>query len=174
MPAEKSVLVEDGDVAGDQFTLAHSHGRSRIAPVDPAKLCAFARRRAARISRVAAPTLGAAAVRAVFTDILHLPARVVVTAADHLTSADAPQCPRGVERRERTADDHPHDDHGPPSAALRPPASGSRPTHRGRDHRHGPRGPSLDGPWVARQGAEGRGEPRRDGPERRRNSSKRS
>ncbi len=35
---------------------------------------------------------------------------------DHLTWADAPQYPRGVERRERTADDHPHDDHGPPSA----------------------------------------------------------
>ena len=89
------------------------------------------------------------------TDILHLPARVVVTAADRLTSTDGPQCPRGVERRKRTADDHPHDDHGAPSAALRPPASGSRPTHRGRDRRHGPRGPSLDGAWVARRSADG-------------------
>src|SRR5262245_55325559 len=60
----------------------------------------------------------------------------------------------------------PHDDdHGPPLAALRPPASRSRPTHRGRDHRDGSRGPSLDGPWVAWRGTEGRGEPGRDGPE---------
>ena len=41
-----------------------------------------------------------------------------------------------------------------PSAALRPPASRSRPGHRGRRYRHGSRGPSLDGPWVARQGTE--------------------
>jgi hypothetical protein len=107
----------------------------------------------------------AAVSRAVSTDILHLPARVVVTAADRLTLADGPQCPRGVERRKRTADDRPHDDHGAPSAALRPPASGSRPRHRGPDHRHGRRGSSLDGPWLARQGTEGRGKPRRDGPE---------
>jgi hypothetical protein len=40
-----------------------------------------------------------------------------------------------------------HDD-GAPAAALRPQASGSRPTHRGYDYRHGSRGPSLDGPWV--------------------------
>ena len=84
--------------------------------------------------------------RAVSTDILHLPARVVVTAADRLTSADGPQCPRVVERRQRTADDHPHDDHGAPSAALRPSASGSRPGHRGRGHRHGSRGSSLERP----------------------------
>jgi len=44
---------------------------------------------------------------AVSTDILHFPARVVGTAAERLTSADGPPCPRGVERRERTADDHP-------------------------------------------------------------------
>jgi hypothetical protein len=58
-----------------------------------------------------APTAGAFSVGAqwgaVSTNILHLPARVVVTAADHLTSADAPPRPRGVERRERMADDHP-------------------------------------------------------------------
>src|SRR2546422_6850646 len=30
---------------------------------------------------------------------------------------------------------------------------------------HPARGPSLDGPWVARQGTESRGWPRRDGPE---------
>jgi putative transposase len=55
--------------------------------------------------------------------------------------ADGSQCPGVVERRERTADDHPH---GSPSAALRPPASGSRATHEGRDHRHEPRDPSLE------------------------------
>src|SRR5216684_7142050 len=31
--------------------------------------------------------------RAASTDILHFPARVVVTAADHITSADGPRCP---------------------------------------------------------------------------------
>ena len=36
---------------------------------------------------------------AVSTDILHLSARVVVTAADRLTLADGPQCFRVVERR---------------------------------------------------------------------------
>ena len=53
-----------------------------------------------------------------------------------------------------TTDDHFHAHHGPPAAALRPPASESRPTHGGCDHRHGPRNPSLDGPWVARQDTE--------------------
>ena len=76
-----------------------------------------------------------------------------------------PQCPRGVERRRRTGDDPPHDDHGAPSAALRPPASGARPRHWGCHYRHRSRGPSLDGPWMARQGIEGRGQPGRDGPE---------
>jgi hypothetical protein len=61
--------------------------------------------------------------------------------------------PRGVERRDGTADDHPHDDHWARSAALRPPASESRPTHRGHDHRNGPRSPSLDGAGVAWQRA---------------------
>src|SRR5712691_6583325 len=97
--------------------------------------------------------------RAVPTDILHFRARVVVT------PEDAPHRPRGVEQRKGRADDHFHADHGPLAAALRPPASGSRPTHGGRDDRHGSRGPSLDGPWVARQGTESRGWPRRDGPE---------
>jgi len=49
----------------------------------------------------------------------------------------APHRPRGVERREGTADDHLHADHGPPAAPLRPPASESRPTDGGRDRRHG-------------------------------------
>ena len=35
--------------------------------------------------------------------------------------------------------------------------SRSRSTHRGRDHRHGPRSPSLDGAWLAGRGADGRG-----------------
>jgi hypothetical protein len=54
-------------------------------------------------------------------------------------------------------DDHPHDDFAAPAAALRPPAAGSRPQHGGGDHRHGPRGSSIDGPWLAPQGTEGRG-----------------
>jgi hypothetical protein len=112
-------------------------------------------------ARVKLPTVSGA----VCTDILHLPGRVVVTAADRLTLADSAQCPGGVEWCQRTADDHPHDDRAAPSAALRPPASGSRPGHRGRDRRHGSRGPTLDGPWVARQGTEGRGKPGRDDPE---------
>jgi hypothetical protein len=44
----------------------------------------------------------AAFIRAAFTDILHFPARVLVTQADHLMAADDPPCLRGVERRERT------------------------------------------------------------------------
>jgi hypothetical protein len=72
---------------------------------------------------------------AVSTDILHLQARVVAKAADRLTRRTPRNVLGGVERRERTADDHPDDDHGPPSAALRPPASRSRPMHRGCDHR---------------------------------------
>src|SRR6266849_10717910 len=87
---------------------------------------------------------------AVPTDILHFPARVVVT------PADAPHRPQGAAQREGTADDHFHADHDPHAAALRSPASESRPTHRGRDRRHGPRSPSLDGSWVAPRGADGR------------------
>src|SRR6202163_3818052 len=89
--------------------------------------------------------------RAVRTDLPHFPARVVVT------PADAPHRFRGVERREETADDQVHADHGPSSAALRPPASASRSPHRERDRRHGPRRPSLDGAWLAGRGADGRG-----------------
>jgi hypothetical protein len=55
-----------------------------------------------------------------------------------------------------TVDDHFHVDHGPPAAALRPPASASRPTHRRHHRRHGPRSPALDGTWVAWRGAHGR------------------
>ncbi len=50
--------------------------------------------------------------RAVPRDILHFPARVLVTPAHALYGA------RGVEQRERTADDHPDDDHAPSAAAL--------------------------------------------------------
>ena len=82
-------------------------------------------------------------VRAVRTDLPHFPARVVVT------PADAPHRFRGVERREETADDQVYADHGPSAAALRPPASASRPPHRRRDHRHRPRRPSRDGAWLA-------------------------
>jgi hypothetical protein len=104
--------------------------------------------------------------RAGFTDIPRLWARVVGTMHGGRSQVSGrPQCLRRVERRERTADDHPHDDSGPTVTALRPPASGSRPTHGGRDHRHRSRSPSLNGAWVARQGAKGRGWPRRDGPE---------
>jgi len=63
--------------------------------------------------------------------------------------------PRGVERHERTVDDHFHADHGSLAAALRPPASESRPTHRGRDCGDASGSPSLDGAWVARQDANG-------------------
>jgi hypothetical protein len=59
------------------------------------------------------------------------------------TSLDSPPCPRGVERRQRTADDHAHGDSSPPAAALRPPGLGSRPTHGGREYRYGSRGPST-------------------------------
>ncbi len=48
-------------------------------------------------------------------------------------------------------------DQGPPSAALRPPPSASRPLHRGRDRRHGPRRPSLHGAWLVGCGVDGRG-----------------
>src|SRR6202140_178048 len=90
-------------------------------------------------------------LRAVRTDLPHFPARVVVT------PADAPHRFRGVERREETADDQVHADHGPSAAALRPPASASRTAHRRRDRRHGSRRPPLDGAWLAGCGADGRG-----------------
>ena len=77
------------------------------------------------------------------TDILRFAARVVVT------PADAPPRPRGIEGREETADDHVHADHGPFAAALRSPASESRPAHWGHHRRHRARRPSVDGAWVA-------------------------
>src|SRR5262249_46180430 len=79
-----------------------------------------------------------------------------------ISSRRTPARFRGVERRERTADDRPD---GSPSAALRPPASGSRTTHKGHDHRYRSRSPSLDRPWLAQEDTEGRGDPRRDGSE---------
>ena len=79
------------------------------------------------------------------TNILHFAARVVVTSEDALPLHRA----RGVERGEGTADDHFHAEHGSLAAALRPPASESRPTHRRRDRRYRPRSPSLDGAGVA-------------------------
>ena len=88
---------------------------------------------------------------AVRTDIRHFPARVVVT------SEDALHRPRGLEQREGTVDDHAHADHGSLAAALRPPASESRPTHRRRDRRHGPRSPPLDGACVAPRDADSGG-----------------
>jgi phosphoribosyl 1,2-cyclic phosphodiesterase len=56
------------------------------------------------------------------------PGRVVVTAV--AVSRHGSQCRREVERRERTVDDHPHDDFATPAAALRPPASRARPRRR--------------------------------------------
>ena len=51
--------------------------------------------------------------RVVSPNILHFPARVVVTPGGPSQAADARFLPRGVERCGRTADDHPHDEHGP-------------------------------------------------------------
>jgi hypothetical protein len=99
--------------------------------------------------------------RAVSTDISRFLARVVVAAARRCGGPSvgaAPQCPQGFERGERTADDHLHADRIAPATPLRPSASGSRPTHRGRDDRHGSRGPTLDGAWMARRRADGRGQ----------------
>ena len=45
--------------------------------------------------------------RAASTNILHFPARVLVTEADPLMSADGSHCPREVERRDGTANDYP-------------------------------------------------------------------
>ena len=76
---------------------------------------------------------------AAFTDNLHLPARVLVTAADGLTSADGGD----VLAELSAASERPmiifHDSRGATAAALRPQASRSRPTHRGSDNRHGSR-----------------------------------
>src|ERR1700681_4900908 len=72
-------------------------------------------------------------------------------------AADAPHRPESVERRQETTDDQVLADHGPSAAALRPPASESRPAHRRRDRRHGPWRPPFDGAWLAGRGADGRG-----------------
>src|SRR5262249_4222938 len=71
---------------------------------------------------------------------------------------------RGVERRPPAVDDYPRDDYGTPSTALRPPASGSRPTHGRGHHRHESRRPALDRPWVASHGTEDRAQPGRHEP----------
>ena len=78
----------------------------------------------------------------------------------HLTSTDRASLQRlsGVNE---LPDDHPHDHIAAPAAALRPPAAGSRPQHPGRDHRHRSRGSSINGPWLAPHGTEGRGDHRR-------------
>ena len=138
------------------FVVRRSASSTRSLPMYSRIAYSAKQREAPPTERVSAAVV-ATFRRAVSTDILHLPARVVGTAADRLTSADGPQCPRVVERRKRTADDHPHDDHGAPSAALRLPASGSRPRHQGPDHRHGSRRASLDGPRVAQRDAQSRG-----------------
>jgi len=49
-------------------------------------------------------------------------------------------------------------DHGPPSAPLRPPAAPARSTHGGRDHRHRSRCSSVDGARVAPHRADGGGQ----------------
>src|SRR5437870_11614156 len=104
-------------------------------------------------------TLGRAFSRAIPTDILHFPARVVVSPTDALNR------PRGVERRVGTADDH-----SMPTTA-RPQ---QRYDHRLRNlvQRTGDVTIATDlgvprstAPWVARPGTEGRGEPGRDGPD---------
>jgi hypothetical protein len=56
-------------------------------------------------------------IGAVRTDIPHVQARVVVTGVDHLTSTPG-NVLEELRRRERRADDHPDEDHTPPTAAL--------------------------------------------------------
>src|SRR5262249_24724343 len=80
---------------------------------------------------------------AVRTDILHFQGRALVASADAVMSAGtAANMLRGVERRPPAVDDYPRDDYGTPSTALRPPASGSRPTHGRGHHRHESRRPA--------------------------------
>jgi Resolvase, N terminal domain len=72
---------------------------------------------------------------AVSMDILHFPARVVVTAATishRRTSARFGEL-NGVSERQMIT---PDDDSGPTTAALRSPTPRSRPTHGERDDRH--------------------------------------
>jgi integrase len=82
-------------------------GKSRLVPISPDLADRFRTCREMLASRIAKRELADAFFRAVSTDILHLLARVVVPAGDRLTSAVGPHFPRGVERRERTADDPP-------------------------------------------------------------------
>src|SRR5215470_2768519 len=66
---------------------------------------------------------------AVLTDIVHFPARVVVTAVQPFTSGTARNVLEelsGVRKRPMIIT---HDDPAASSAVLRPPASGSCPTH---------------------------------------------
>ena len=67
--------------------------------------------------------------------------RMLDIVLENLSSCDLP------------ADHHFHVDHGPHATALRPPASESRPTLRGRDRRDRPRRAPLDGASVAARGA---------------------
>jgi hypothetical protein len=83
-------------------------------------------------------------IGAVPTDILHSPARVVV-----MSGSDAPIVLEELSGVMKTADDCVHADHGRPAAALRPPPSESRPTHRRRDRRHETRSPcSTTRGWL--------------------------
>ena len=59
--------------------------------------------------------------------------------SDPLRSRTAGMCLEDFVRRTRTVDHHPRVDDGTPSAALRPPASGSHPPHWRHHHRHGSR-----------------------------------
>ena len=56
--------------------------------------------------------------RAACTEILHFPARVLVIEADHLMSASACTVLEELSDVSEVVDDHPHDHHGAPSAAL--------------------------------------------------------
>jgi len=80
----------------------------------------------------------------------------------HRMSADRPHPLKRLSGVNDLPDDDPHDDFAAPAAARRPSAAGSRPQHGGPDHRHGSWGSSLDGPWLAPNGAEGRGNHGRD------------
>ena len=61
-----------------------------------------------------------------------------------------------LEKLSGVTEHHFHGDHGPHATALRSPASESRPTHWGRERRHRPGSPPLDGAWVAWRGVDGR------------------
>jgi hypothetical protein len=98
---------------------------------------------------------------AVRTEILHFPARVVVTSARTLPIVLEKLS--GVRKRPMIVS---MPTTARPQAALRPPPSAFRPTHRGRDRRHGPGSPSLDSAWLAGRGADDRGRSGCCGPHR--------